>query len=114
MNHKNINIAIKQADIDVEIIPLINYLNSFEGIITRWSCQGDLKPKTKGQYYLPYVTFIAEDFISFKKLLEHLNGAPCEVVAEHFNELITMWFSIRFASKEHLKVMLKWVKKHNH
>ena len=113
--HKTQKTTIKKADVDVDIIPLINYLNGFEGIITRWSCQGDPTPKLATKSYdLPYVTFVAEDLVSLKSLLEHLDGAPCEIIVEYFNEFIAFRFNIRFEDKKYLKLMLEWIKKHDY
>ena len=111
--HKTRKIAIKEADVDIEIIPLVNYLNSFHGITTLWSCQGDEPVKGK-TYDLPYVVFIAEDLASIKNLLEHLDHHSVEVIIESFNEIIALRFHMRFASKDCLKKMLKWVKEHDH
>jgi hypothetical protein len=33
--------VIKHADVDIQIQPIVKWLNSFDGIYTRWSCQGD-------------------------------------------------------------------------
>lgn len=40
-DHKFKNIAIKQADVDIEILPIIRWLNSFKDTITLYCCEGD-------------------------------------------------------------------------
>lgn len=38
--HEKINTVIWKAQIDVGIRPLVQWLNSFDGIVTRYSCEG--------------------------------------------------------------------------
>ncbi len=40
-DHVQVKLTIVEADIDIGIIPLVKWLNSFYGIMTRWSCEGD-------------------------------------------------------------------------
>jgi hypothetical protein len=49
-DHKTKSITIKRADVDVPMIPLINWLNSsFGDLTTEFCCQGD---KNSGCYVL--------------------------------------------------------------
>jgi tRNA(Phe) wybutosine-synthesizing methylase Tyw3 len=40
-DHPTKTIAIKKASVDEMMIPLINWLNSYESIYTTYCCQGD-------------------------------------------------------------------------
>ena len=109
MKHKTQHIAIKKAHVDNGILPLVNFLNDFDGITTVWSCEGD--SKTKGARNLPYVDFYAEDFESVLFLLKEMEGSPCEVTIRYNHEsFISMRFAIHFEYKEHLNMMIKWIK----
>jgi hypothetical protein len=48
--HKTKSIIIKKGDVDVGIIPLVKWLNSFENVITAYSCQGS-------EDIVPYILF---------------------------------------------------------
>ncbi len=108
MNHKTREIAIKKAQVDIGIIPLVDFLNGFDGIITRWSCEG--YPARSKKVDLPYINFYAEDLQSIQFLLKELQSAPCTVHIQSASELISMSFAIRFENKEHLDQMIKWIK----
>ncbi len=110
MNHKTRKIAIKKAEVDIGIIPLVDFLNGFNGIITRWSCEGDPDKPKKVSVDLPYITFYAEDLESVQFLLKELQGAPCSVIVDYHNYLVPMRFGMRFENKKHLNMMLKWIK----
>lgn len=56
-SHKTKNIAVKHADVDINIIPLVQWLNKFESVFTEYSCEGDEQDIN----YTPYVAFIAND-----------------------------------------------------
>jgi hypothetical protein len=48
MNHKTTKIVIKEANVDVNIIKVVSWLNSFKNTITLYSCEGEesqLDPK---------------------------------------------------------------------
>ncbi len=45
MAHKTKRTILKEADIDIEIIPIVKWLNSYDSVITWYCCQGDKKEK---------------------------------------------------------------------
>ena len=55
------NIAIR---CDTAIVPLITWLNSFDGIATQWSCQGE-----PGGSYSPYFMLLVSNLDSFNQIL---------------------------------------------
>ena len=40
ISHKTVNMAVVKADIDINIVPVIRWLNSYLGITTLFSCEG--------------------------------------------------------------------------
>ena len=67
--HNTERVIIYEADVDIGIMPLVGWMNSLKGIITRWSCEGD-----KGTGSLPHVAFWTEPDNDFE-LLEELANA---------------------------------------
>lgn len=49
MAHKTKNIVIKKADVDKHMVPIVKWLNSFDGVTTLWCCQGNTKKWAKKQ-----------------------------------------------------------------
>lgn len=91
--------------VDKGILPLVNFLDDFGGIVTQWSCEGH------SGVDIPYVDFYAEDFESILFLLKEMEGAPCSIVVQYDHESFTfLRFAIHFENKEHLSVMIKWIK----
>ena len=102
--HKTTKIPISFAKIDNGIAKLVFYLNTFDGIFTRWSCEGD---KGKNPLNLPYVKFYAEDVESLRHLGMILQSLGCHADlntnGSDFMPFMPIAFSIRFDSKKHLK-----------
>lgn len=55
-DHDTESIPMKMIDVDVGIIPVVNWLNSMQGVYTEWSCQGDADKTEYGS--IPYVRFV--------------------------------------------------------
>lgn len=66
-----------EASVDVEIAPLVRWLNSHRGVRTVSCCQGDPGPDEnfRGIVRLPYVSFVCEDTESLATLLRSANRA---------------------------------------
>jgi hypothetical protein len=65
--HETITVFLKAVEIDKAIVPVVEWLNGFGSIHTKWSCQG-------GDDYPPYVVFacdLMEDLIKVVKRMEH-------------------------------------------
>ena len=69
--HKTKRIAIKVADIDEKIVPLVKWLNSFESVRTLYCCQGSLK--TDKNFNTAYILFMAENNEDLAKILEKIH-----------------------------------------
>lgn len=111
--HKTEKIPLKMIDVDIGIIPLIKWINSYKGIFTLYSCEGyDYNPETEVTLP-PYVTFIAETSRDIELFLEELAGLriPMEVKVDSNapNKLFKMRFMIQFTDRDHLSVCLKMI-----
>jgi hypothetical protein len=60
-------VPVVNAMVDVEIIPLIEWLNTLPGVTTCYSCQGDEDSK-------PYVLFRCEDEEGLYPIYKQLTG----------------------------------------
>lgn len=113
--HPTENIVLKSASVDKDIVPVIQFLNRFDGIRTIWSCQGDdlANPDPDGTnaglLALPYVSFSADDMDSLRIILQALARAPCEVVIDYNNDLMPFRFTLRFISVDHLQNFGRWL-----
>lgn len=105
-NHPTKKIVMKSATVDKGIVPIVRFINGFDGIRTIWSCQGD-SPGAGNPQALPYVTFAADDMESLRDFLQALTSAPCEVVVEYHNDLMPFWFHLRFLGVDHMQDFMR-------
>jgi len=85
--HKTRKILInkEECDIDLDIIPLIELLNSFSGVNTTFSCQGDIEYNIYKM--LPYVAFQAKSDHFIVQVCQKV----CQIIGKNritFNEEI--------------------------
>ena len=69
--HPTVKIEIdsKLVDIDVDIVPVVQWFNRFPGVKTRWSCQGGL-PVAWLLAEEPYVVFFCNNLESLQKIAQ--------------------------------------------
>lgn len=95
-HHKTKKILIKSADVDVKIIKVVNWLNSFGTVYTKYACQGNKKNN-------PYVVFSCDSsdelFLISSKI-----GYLGRVYIRTPHEIRLMDFSLEFFSKDDLKI----------
>lgn len=103
MTHTTEEIAIKSAHVDKGIIPLVKYLNSFNGIQTIYSCEGRGDGDDIRASEWLYVVFTAEDFASLRRFLETITMFSFSVSVGFYNEFVPFRFTIQFGSCEQLK-----------
>ncbi|KKL18147.1 hypothetical protein LCGC14_2478440 [marine sediment metagenome] len=60
-DHTFKKIVIYEADVDIGIIPMVQWLNSLKGIITRFSCEGG-DPIKNQVYQPPYIIIWVEQY----------------------------------------------------
>lgn len=102
MNHKTQRIAIKEADIDEKIIPVVKWLNSFHSVATFFCCQGG---KVGGNDLQPYVIFSCYETEELMEILKVLRDFPSDVKCEvdWWLEQFPLRYRLVFASAKSLK-----------
>lgn len=118
MEHKTKNIIIKQEDVDKKIIPVVNWLNSFNGICTLSCCEGYSKKeieKDKELSYRSYVLFSCSNNWSLMQLMQkftYFNSSwPARTEVNFYPEYnYPIRYSIVFENKSVLKKFIKWIK----
>ena len=80
-DHNRIDTVIWKAEIDEGILPIVKWLNSLSGIVTRWSCQGE---RVKNRWTsVPYVVIWVEqgnEVDKVQKWINEVNGAKVEKI----------------------------------
>ncbi len=110
--HKTKRVVIKQGDVDVKIVPVVKWLNSFESVHTLFSCEGGTREELKNTSKLdessmahnkPYVLFTCWDQLELMTILRELHmsvwGTTCEVT---WYEPYPLRYHIKFRDKESL------------
>lgn len=93
MEHPTKTIPIKSADIDINIIPIIRWMNSFPGIYTRYSCEGDYPlndyyGQLSNEARKPYVSWLCFDNKDRDKVLQKLDGySTTEITVDEIGQL---------------------------
>lgn len=108
--HKTKRIVIKQGDIDVNIVPVVKWLNSFESVHTLFCCEGGTEEELENkEANKPYVLFTCWDHFELTAILRELDrcgcGVTCEATYYHPHPLRYM---IKFEKK---KGMLEFCKR---
>ena len=73
MKHETQPISLKEADIDIEMIPVVKWLNSFDGVNTRHCCEGD---DGSWEFQKPYITFTCNSLLTLAIIVEKLTEVP--------------------------------------
>jgi hypothetical protein len=92
MKHKFQEIAIKKAEVDELLIPIVNWLNSFDDIHTRFCCENE---PPEG----PFIIFFCESALTLCTVLKKSKGfASCKV--EFYDPAGSLRYSLSFKNKE--------------
>lgn len=95
--HKTETVGLKEAEIDIKIIPVIQWLNEFENVYTTHCCEGGEPPNEK-----PYVVFMCNDFFDLMKIVRDTrNYANCEIF--WLEDYMPLRYNLQFAHKKTLK-----------
>jgi hypothetical protein len=102
--HNTKEIIIKKAEVDEKIIPFVNWLNSFQSVITEYSCQGD----SENRPYVLFKCYDHYDLIDILKLISNDCGGTREgiVMEVDMYPTNTIRYAIRFDSEERLQSIL--------
>ena len=87
------SVPIKVVEVDKGILPVVKWLNSFEGIFTRWSCEGDLTCN-------PYVIFYCENSLDLVQVCMWVN---CAATVEVSCDSCMLRYKLVFATKQALE-----------
>ena len=118
MKHKTKNIVIKQEDVDKKIIPVVDWLNSFNGICTLYCCEGYSKKeidKNGRLSFRSYVLFSSSDNWSLMQVMQKFNKFadiwPARVELNFHPEYnYPIRYHMVFEDKSVLKKFIKWIK----
>jgi tRNA(Phe) wybutosine-synthesizing methylase Tyw3 len=104
--HKTQRIAIKEADIDEKIVPVILWLNSFHSVNTFFCCQG----KGGKVPQEPYVLFSCYEQEELMEILKVLRNHPHRVRLEidWLVERLPMRYKLVFQDPKALKCFIAW------
>jgi hypothetical protein len=112
-DHPTKKITIKRANVDVKIIPLVNWFNSYQSVTTYFCCQGE--PKKEGQrdeeyiHHRPYVLFTCMNAVDLVSILSVLNyKATVEIYWNEFKSQIE--YVARFDEQERLFDAIEYIK----
>jgi len=97
MNHKCKEIVIKKAEVDELLIPIIEWLNGYEDIHTRWCCECDDPTK-------PIIIFYCEDPLTLCTVLKKVH-ALAEVQVEFWEPAGSLRYKMIIANKEMVTVL---------
>jgi len=97
--HKTKSICIKKAKIDINMIPIVNWLNSFSSITTQYCCEGN-------KDFKPYVLFICTDPVELIQILALLCGyATVEI--NFYNGILR--YRLSFCTKENIRFFKEYL-----
>jgi hypothetical protein len=108
--HKQRAIVLKRAKVDIKIIPVVNWLNSFDGVYTLFSCEGG-PLKANDMAALPYVLFYCGHQLTLIKILTEVWGYANTDVDFHEGHLR---YTLRFPSDKSLDLFVQKLKLREH
>lgn len=110
--HPTKKIVIKAANIDKEMISVVKWLNKFDGVVTKYCCQGGNKyPTTENPNHVepPYVIFSCDHTMQLLEIVEKV-GWTGKVEIRPPLGLRLMDYCITFLNKNNLKIFIKGIK----
>ncbi len=100
-SHAQTKLTIVEADVDIGIIHLVNWLNSFYCIMTRWSCEG------KMPHYPPYITIWVYDSPLVLEQIKSQLDYPSACITPECTQGKIHVYHIAFSSKKEMKRIQK-------
>ena len=108
-DHSTEMFVIYESNIDIGILPIVRWMNSLKGIMTRWSCEGD------DTDLLPYITIWVEippdhvlDKYNDLDVIEQLLGKYNSVnIVPVCNKGQVHTYQIEFASNTEMRLIQK-------
>lgn len=94
-DHPTRRTVIKAADVDVLMVPLVNWLNALDETTTLYCCQGDPGDEpARG----PYVLFTCTNPLQLMRVLDAL-GRVADVSVYYDREFPVLRYSARFPNR---------------
>jgi hypothetical protein len=110
--HTTVKLVIKTANVDRGMVPVVNWLNEFENVVTKFEnvvtkfcCEGGKDP-VGGDPYHPYVIFACDDPIDLMNIVNKLGHTGVVEIRPPYGVRL-LDYCIRFIDKEHLKMFKK-------
>lgn len=109
--HATVRLSIKVASIDRKMVPVIEWLNSFDGVFTKHCCQGDDIDHSDptGHRQEPYVVFASDSMASLFLIVNSLGGYG-EVTILPVHETRAMDFRLSFRDCQSLQWLVEKIK----
>ena len=98
--HKTKRVILTEADVDINIIPVVNFINSLNDCMTIFSCEGYGKKKNV-VFQKPYVLFFCHSNLQLQIILNKLGHYGYIFVELHFLSQ-QLRYHLEFHSKDHL------------
>jgi hypothetical protein len=99
--HVTARTIIKTANIDTKMVPVVNWLNRFESVVTKFCCQGG--QDFGGKKSSPYVVFACDDPVDLMNIVNKVSYVG-KVVIRPPSGIRLMDYSIDFLDEHHLKI----------
>jgi hypothetical protein len=99
-DHPTRNVNIKRAAVDVLMVPLVEWLNSFEAVHTLFSCQGEPGDDPPSEHR-PYVLFTCTSALTLMTILDQF-GYAATVEVSYCEEYPVLRYAARFGSRQAL------------
>ena len=93
--HTATNMVMKNISVDINIQPVVYWLNSFQTVFTEWSCEGG--PEADTEHHKPYIIFNChghDDLLDILDFVSDVRGAVVEI--ERFSNTFDVFPRIRY------------------
>lgn len=111
--HKATTISVKKARIDKEIQPLVKWINSFDGVFSRWCCEGDYIFPNIFNGYLTFYCDNTEDLIKICKYTYSFCDIEVDAFSPVKNSPVGLRYTMRFVNRENLFNLMAKIKNDN-
>ena len=119
--HHSKETIIKIGDVDISMIPLVEWLNEFPSVVTIGCCEGDSDNSKKEMISLPQVGFMCGEYITLCTILEKVYAFQNSSPAKNGNcglSVSVSWmpnmpspviYGLSFCSKKSFLNFVKWM-----
>ena len=97
--HETREVVLKKADIDKKMVTVIEWLNSFGDVFTRYCCEG------RGKDIPATIVFICVENGDLLSILETIRGLDIEVTVDWKFEAFPLRYCMKIANRKTLRVL---------